>query len=286
VEATRAQLETAKASHDRAVRQQAVGLVTSLDLTQANVQMLSTQQRLTALEAAFAKQKIDLARMAGLPASDRYDLESARYSPELPLPLDEALKQALAGRADLQAADAQVRSAEFSLSAAHGQRMPTVTLRADYGISKAETRPSVDTYIVAGMVSIPVWDGGRTDGQVQNAASTLNRRRAERDDLRAQIDADVRKVYVDLEAAATAVKVAELSMQLSRDTLNLARQRLDAGVIDDVAVIRSQESMSSAQFDYIDSVLVHSLAKLDLARAIGGTSGNIDRFLGTAVISR
>ena len=38
--------------------------------------------------------------------------------------------------------------------------------------------------------------------------------------------------------------------------------------------------MSTAEFDYIDSVLVHNIAKVDLARAIGGTAGNIARFLG------
>jgi outer membrane protein TolC len=287
VASTRAQVETAKATHDRAVRQQAVGLVTPLDLTQANVQMLSAQQRLISLEAAYAKQKIDLARISGLPPTDRYDLdENPPFSPGTPLPLEEALKQAFAARADLQAAEAQVRSAEFTLSAAHGQRLPMVTLNGDYGVSKAEKRSAVDTYIVAAMVSIPVWEGGRIDGQVQNAMSALNRRRAERDDLRAQIDADVRKAYVDLEAAATSVKTAELSMQLSRDTLNLAHQRFEVGVIDDVAVIRSQESMSIAQFDYIDSRLVHSLAKLDLARAIGGTAANIERFLGLAADGR
>ena len=91
------------------------------------------------LEAAFAKQKIDLARLAGLPPTDRYDLDrSAPFSPGPQLTLEQALKEASQGRADLKAADAQVRAAELSVSAARAERLPRVTLRAS---SKAMPSP-------------------------------------------------------------------------------------------------------------------------------------------------
>ena len=281
LESTRAQVNTARANQEKAALQRAAGLVTPLDLNRINVQMLMAQQRLTALEATFAKQKIDLTRIAGLPPTDRYDLDpSAPFSPGPQLTLEQALKEAFEGRADLRAAEAQVRAAEFSLSAVRAERLPRVTLRADYGPTKADQRSKVNTYLLEGLVSFPIWEGGRIGGHIQNAVSTLNRRRAERDDLRAQIEADVRKAYVDLEAAATGVRIAELNVEMMRETFSVTRQRLVAGVSDNVTVVRSQESMSTAEFDYIDSVLVHNLAKLDVARAIGGTVGNIDRFLG------
>ena len=220
LDATRAQVETAKANHEMAVLQQTAGLVTPLDLNRINLQMLTAQQRLTTLEATLAKQKIDLTRIIGVAPTDRYDLDpSAPFSPGPQLTLEQALKEAFDGRADLQAAEAQVRAAELSLSAVRAERLPRVTLRADYGVSKADERSRVNTYLVEGLISVPIWEGGRIGGQVRNALSTLNRRLVERDDLRAQIDADVRKAYVDLDAAATGVKVAELNVQMTRDTL-------------------------------------------------------------------
>src|SRR4029453_5891824 len=101
----------------------------------------------------------------------------------------------------------------------------------------------------------------------------------ERDDLRAQIDAEIRKAYVDVRAAEMSAKVSERNVQVTRETLGLTRQRFNAGVSDNVSVVQSQESQATAERDYIDSVLAHNLAKLDLARFLGRAAEDIDRFL-------
>jgi outer membrane protein TolC len=280
VEATRTEVDTATALHERAVQQQAAGLATPLDVNRAHVQALTARQRLASLEGGFAKQKIDLVRMTGLPPTDQFDLDDAMpYAAAPPVSVDDMVRQALETRADLMAADAQVRAAELTLSSVRAERLPSVELTADYGASRAFGTPATNTYMVAGVVRVPLWDAGRTSGQVEQAIAMLNRRRAERDDLRAQIEADVRKAYVDLHASTLAVEVAELNLQINRDTLGLTRQRFDAGVSDNVALVQSQESLASAEFAYIDSVLGHNLAKLELARARGRTAENIDRLL-------
>ena len=46
-----------------------------------------------------------------------------------------------------------------------------------------------------------------------------------------------------------------------------------------VDVVQSQESVSSAQLDYIDSIFAHNLAKLSLARALGGAADKLAQFL-------
>jgi hypothetical protein len=43
--------------------------------------------------------------------------------------------------------------------------------------------------------------------------------------------------------------------------------------------VQSQESLASADLDYINSVFVHNLAKLSLARALGRTVDVFPRFL-------
>jgi outer membrane protein TolC len=54
---------------------------------------------------------------------------------------------------------------------------------------------------------------------------------------------------------------------------------LNAGVSDNVALVQSQESMAGADLDYIDSVFAHNVAKLSLARAIGGAAESLPQFL-------
>jgi outer membrane protein TolC len=276
MEATRAQIETATTLHQRAMQQRRAGLATTLDINRAQVQMLTAQQRLAALRADLTKRKIDLARLIGLPATDQYEL--ATNVPSLPLPtqiVDDALKQATERRADLKAAEAQVRAAERALAAAEAERLPSVSLDAEYGGNRASDKPVHSTYIVAGAVHVPLWQGGRAAGAIQEATAVLSQRRAELEDLKSDIEADVRRAYADLEAAATEVDVAQASLQVTGENLVLTRQRFDAGVSDNVSVVQSQESLAAAQFDYINSVLAHNMAKLAVARAIGQVSGDI-----------
>jgi len=44
-------------------------------------------------------------------------------------------------------------------------------------------------------------------------------------------------------------------------------------------VVRSQDAVAAAELDYISSVFAHNVAKLSLARAIGGTAEKVDQFL-------
>jgi outer membrane protein TolC len=77
------------------------------------------------------------------------------------------------------------------------------------------------------------------------------------------------------------VGVAAENLQVTKENLNLTRQRYEAGVTDNVEVVQSQESVAGADLDYINSVFAHNVAKLSLARAVGQAADNLARFLQT-----
>ena len=134
VESARAQLDTANALYRQNAQRRAVGLVAQLDVDRSQVQALTQQQRLISLQNDFAKQKINLARMVGLPPTDQYMLgDSIPYAAAPAIALEDALRQTREQRADLKAAAAQVDAAERALSAARAQRLPTVQVNADVG---------------------------------------------------------------------------------------------------------------------------------------------------------
>jgi outer membrane protein TolC len=85
----------------------------------------------------------------------------------------------------------------------------------------------------------------------------------------AAAEADVRKAYLDLQAASSQVELARKSLAVSQETLALTRQRFDVGVSDNVDVVQAQESVAAAEMDYINSVFAHNIGKLSLARATG-----------------
>ena len=280
IEAARAQLTTAEALFKQTSEQRAAGVVAQIDLNRSQIQLLTQQQRLVSLENDYSKLKITLARLAGLPPNEQYELSDAIPFAEAPaLSFDEALKQALEQRSDLKAAQAQVDAAQRSRSAARSERLPSFAVRADYGVIGTNPSQAHGTFSVVGTVRVPIWQGGRTKGQTEVAEAALAQRQAELDDLKGRIESEVRNAYFDLQAAASQVEVARKNIQVATQNLDLTRQKFSAGVSDNVEVVQSQEALSTANTDYINSVFAHNLAKLSLARAIGRASEALPQFL-------
>jgi len=280
VESVRAQLETARALYSQTSQKRSVGLLAQTDVNRSQVQALTQQQRLVSLQNDLAKQKINLARLVGLPASDDYVLsEDVPFSAAPSVTLEEALKQALVKRADLRAAEAQAQAARFSRSAARAERLPSLSVSADYGLIGTRPEQSNGTYTLVGTLRIPIWQGGRAEGDIEQADAAFAERKAEIEDLRGKIESDIRNAYLDLDAAGSQVEVAVTNVKVTRETLDLTRQRFDAGVTDNVEVVQAQESVAGAELDYINSVFAHNLAKLSLARAIGGAAESLPQFL-------
>jgi outer membrane protein TolC len=279
LESTRAQLETANALYQQTMMQLQFGRAAQIDVNRSHVEVLVDQQRLVTLQNELAKQKINLARVTGLPPNADYDLSTdVPFAPAPSLTLEDAIKQAFEQRSDLKAAEAQVAAAERALAAARAERLPSASASADYG-ANGDPAHLRGTYTVAGTLSVPIWNGGRTAGDIQQAESALAQRRAELEDNRSQIESEVRNAYLDLQAAASQVDVAQQNIDLMTETLGETRQRFDAGVSQSVDVVQSQESVAGARLDYIDSVFSHNLAKLSLARAVGNASQSLHNFL-------
>jgi outer membrane protein TolC len=187
--------------------------------------------------------------------------------------------QAEQQRADLKAAQSQVEAAAKALSAARAERLPSVAVSGDYEVIGTNPSQSHGAFTAAGTLSIPVWQGGRTDADIAQAEAVLAQRQAELEDTRGLIEAQVRQAYLDLEAAAGQVEVARQNVQVAQEALEMTRARMQAGVINTVEVVQAQQTVSSAQLDLIDSVFAHNVAKLSLARALGHASEQLPSLL-------
>jgi outer membrane protein TolC len=280
IDAARTQLDTATALYKQVSEQRSAGVVAQTDLNRSEIEMLTQQQRMASLQNDYAKLKINLARLTGLPANAEYEISDViPYADAPPIGFSDALKQAFEKRSDLKAAQAQVDAAERVRSAARAERLPSFVVRADYGVIGINPAQSHGTFSVVGTVRVPIWQGGRTQGQIEVAEAALAQRRVELEDIKSRIESEVRNAYLDLQASTGQVQVARRNIDVSTQNLALTRQRFDAGVSDNVEVVQSQEALATANLDYINSVFAHNLAKLSLARAMGRAEESLPQFL-------
>ncbi len=265
-----AQVKSAQAVYDQAADQVNAGTSPDIDGLRAKVELQTRQQQLIQAKNNFAIQKLTVARVIGLAPGQEFEFtDKSLYEPFEALTVDEALKRAYASRSDYLAAMSDVRAAEFSRKAAWAGYLPSLSMNADYGLGGAHPSDATPVADVRGTLSIPIFQGGSVHGDLMQADARLEQSRERLENLRAQIDSDVRAALLNLQSAADLVHVARSNIDLAEQTLTQSRDRFSAGVTDTVEVVQSQEAVASAHEQYISSLYNYNYAKISLIRAQG-----------------
>jgi outer membrane protein TolC len=279
IETTDAQVKTAQAIYDQAADQVNAGTSPDIDALRAKVELQSRQQQLIQAKNNLAIQKLTVARVIGLAPGQEFEFtDKSPYQPLEELTVDEALKRAYASRSDYQAAMSDVRAAEFTRRAAVAGYFPSLSLNADYGLGGAHPSTATPVADVRGTLTIPIFEGGSVHGDVLQADAKLEASRERLDNLRAQIDSDVRAALLNLQSSAEQVNVARSNIDLAEQTLTQSRDRFSAGVTDTVEVVQSQEAVASAHEQYISSLYSYNYAKISLVRALGIAEQGVKEF--------
>jgi outer membrane protein TolC len=270
IETAEAQTKTAQALYNQATDQVTAGTSPAIDALRANVELQTRRQQLIQARNNFAIQKLTVARVIGLAPEQEFELtDKSPYEPFEGITIEEALKRAYASRSDYQAAMTDIRAAEFTRKAAVAGYFPSLDFNADYGAGGAHPSNATQVFDVRGTLSIPIFQGGRVHGDILQANARLEQSRERLDNLRAQIDLDVRTALLNLQSSADLVTVARSNIDLAEETLAQSRDRFSAGVADSVEVVQSQEAVASAHEQYISSLYNFNAAKISLARALG-----------------
>jgi outer membrane protein TolC len=281
IEAEEAQVQNAKALYDQAVDEFQAGTSPRIDETRTAVQLHTEEYNLSVARNNFEVAKLTLGRAIGLPLGQVFDIaDQLPYADINPPTVEEALKMAYNSRTDFRSALNSAKSAEQALSAAKGERYPVVAVNGDYGDQGATFSQSHGVFSFQAGINVPIFTGGRIKGDITQAEATQRQRKAEAENIRGQIDYDVRTAFLNLNAAKEQVDVAHQNVDLANDNVARSKERFAAGVTDSVEVVQSEQSLASANDQYITSLYSHNLAKLALARALGVARTNFSQYLG------
>lgn len=279
IQTAEAQVRTAQALYDQAADQINAGTSPDIDGLRTKVELQTRQQQLIQAKNNFAIQKLTVARVIGLAPGQEFEFtDKSPYEPAENITVDEALKRAYASRSDYQAAMTDVRAAEFSRKAAVAGYLPSLSFNADYGLAGSHPSTATPVADVRGTLSIPIFQGGSVHGDVLQADARVEQSRERLENLRAQIDSDVRAALLNLQSAADQVKVARSNIDLAEETLTQSRDRFSAGVTDTVEVVQSQEAVASSHEQYISSLYSYNYAKISLVRALGLAEQGVREF--------
>jgi outer membrane protein len=250
--------------------QHGAGVATGVDLARAETRVSVDHQNLIQADLSAYEADIRLKRVIGAALTDNLVLnappdETPQQGPEE----NQAIGIAEAERVELRIAGEQVAAETYGLSAAKADFLPRLSAAADYGFSGDTPDGTARTGSVGGRMDWPLFSGFSTKGRIEE---TKGRRLAAQntyDDIRIQLEEDVRLAGHTLLAEKDDVDAAEERARLAERELTLARDRYGAGAGDNIQVVTAQASLSDALKSRVDARARYLDAKVNMAAALG-----------------
>jgi multidrug efflux system outer membrane protein len=257
-------------------RQQA-GLVSTLDVEQAEGAAAQTRAQLPALARAASQAMHRLAVLTGrAPGDATQSLPTTAAA--VPLPADDLAlafpADTLRQRPDVRVAETRVLAARSRLAATDAERLPSLRLGGSIGVAAltlgglASGAALAQSLVAA--VSLPIFDGGALRARVDAQAAGWEQARIayeaavlaalqEVEDSLVALRAD-RERATHLQRAANAARAAEA----------LARQQYEAGLADFRAVLDAQRTLLAAEDNLQTLRATLAADHVRLYKALGG----------------
>jgi len=254
----------------QAEHQKTAGTGTGIEVTRAKVQLANDQQQLLAAENSRRAAHLRLLRAMGLRLDVEMELtDKLQYLPVDAVTLAQAKAQAIQKRPDLQEQQEREGNARLSASATRLERLPSVMAFGDYGDNGTGFGSALPTRTYGISVKVPIFDGGRRDARRAESDSEYRSEKLRTNDLKEQIELDVRLALDELRSADDEVKVSREGLQLAENELTQARRRYDAGVANSLEVTDAQTRLERARDNQTAALYGYNVARLDLAQAMG-----------------
>jgi len=196
--------------------------------------------------------------------------------------LDELVSAARKSNADVRLAEARVREAEAVLREARGALFPDVTSGYSYTRSRVSAasvppppagtvmRPNHTLTLASTSFELDFW--GRFVRASEAAQANLLSSRLSQDTVGLTLAGGTAQAYFALRSLDAQIAVLDSSIQVRRDSLEIARTRLQAGLASELDVFQAQGALADALFQRRDAGRNRALVERQLAQL----TGNLD----------
>jgi outer membrane protein TolC len=252
-------------------QRQRVGFATGLDIARLDAQLSSERQQTSTSQYAVEHAKLNLLNLLALPYETPLALTD-EFRPDVlnPPAVQAAVEDALKQRPEVVAQATRVRATELTYSSITGERLPSLVAQGDYGRIGNRWNNSLETYNVALLLQIPIFDGGQREGRIAESRSQLRQEALRLQSILNQVKMEVHDGMVSLAAAKDQVGIAQAGMRSASKELELARERY--AVITASSYFEITNGLTSvvrARENLVEAVFQLNAARVNLARATG-----------------
>lgn len=274
----------------RRALQAAVSSVESLATHVTDVQKLVEAQSVASSDLLAARVALANAEQTRVRAASAVDIAQAVYNRRLGQPLERSaaledripadaslaaapvetlVTRALDARSELKGLAAQADALASQSRAEVGKLRPQLALTGGYMHFDNQILDRQDFSMIGVGFSWNLFDGGQSRNRADALNSASRAQKSRLEDLRSQIELDVRQNWLGVQEAQARIKASGEAVAQAEENLRISRQLYDTGLATNTQVLDAVTLRINAVNNRDNALLDVSLSLLRLAHAVG-----------------
>lgn len=266
-------IETFRRSLELTQNRRKGGIVSDLDVSQAETQLRSTEAELPAIDLRRARVLHALATLCGQSAIS-FQLTTGPLTNTIPGVPARLPSELLERRPDVAAAERRMASANAQVGVATSAFYPRVFLSGAAGFQSVSADNLFDwpsrVWSLGPSVTLPIFTGGRNRSQLAGAHATYDEAVANYRQTVLSAFQEVEDQLAAQKLLASQIEAQNAALTAARHTLEIANNRYKAGVVTYLEVATAQSAALSSERSFIQLEGERLNAEVGLIKALGG----------------
>ncbi|MBS0182942.1 MAG: TolC family protein [Nitrospira sp.] len=256
---------------DTVRQRQRGGVATGLDIVRLEAQLAAERQQGSSARYDLEHAKLSLINLLALPTEISLVLTDEWLTDVRGVPTPQgAVEEALSRWPEIQAQDTRVKASELAYASITGERVPSLVAQGDYGLVGNRWNNTLDTYNMALILQIPIFDGAQREGRIAQARSQWRQESLRMRSVLNQVKMEVQDALASLAAAQEQVNIAQVGLQMATKELDLARERYTVlSSTSHFELTNGLSSVARARENLVTALFQLNAARVNLARSTG-----------------
>ena len=275
IDATRDIIKLEREQLDVVQHQFDVGAAAKTDVLTQQSEVATQEATLPPLQKQLEQQRHVLLALTGRFPSEALRASMTLGSLQLPslLPLS-VPSQLVEQRPDIRAAEAQLHQASAQIGVAIANRLPKITLTAEYGTAALTPAslfsPATAVWEIVGSGTQPIFHGFTLLHQERAARAAYDQADAQYRNTVLAAFQNVADALRALQLDAATLRAQRNALKASSDTLDLARGQYKLGAITYITLLNAQRSYQQARLAVVQAQATRFADTAALFQALGG----------------
>jgi len=253
--------------------QLATGVLTEADVLRVQVAAANARQQAIQAHSQELVSRAGLLALMGLPADDagvtfvepKSLLESGQKRPEVTAAQDQALSgrpEIVQTRLSLEAGEHQRRARLYAL-------LPEIDLEGAYLRSYGQIIMPTNSGFIGLAAKWAIWEWGASYAAYRASRAQARAAGFDLEDQKQQIRAEVTSGMAQLDAAASAISVAEQAIASAQEAYRVTDAQLQAGTATTTDLLEAQSALTQARLNHLRAQYELAISRVNLRRALG-----------------